>query len=317
MWRAMGKGAVQAALGNLPGGPHAYRVLTRELLGTQATHVDKLARVMPAYAALWNRVGVTLTDARIWFHEGGHTPYPLLAAFLLTGRGGLITNSEARISDRYLTRAVHGVLGTAWPEGAVPPARAAVLEALRFAHTIREVLTTTHGELWEGVDPRAIPLPAESADLCHSGGALEHYSEDRLRGFLRECLRVLRPGGVASHVFDHRDHLWHADRGWPFLAHLAWPEPMYRALFGHPLTFHNRLSPARVAALFEEAGFEKILHRRLIVPGLRWVEGEEILRGQPGISRRHLRRQFREMSDADLRSAAVHYLYRRPIARPR
>src|SRR2546421_412739 len=90
-------------------------------------------------------------------------------------------------------------------------------------------------EVWQsrcGVERAALPLSADSVDLCHSGGALEHYPPDALRAFLAECFRILRPGGVASHVFDHRDHLHHADRRWPFLAHLALPDAMYELLYG-------------------------------------------------------------------------------------
>ena len=41
MWRALAKGAVLAAFGHAPSGTALYRRLTRELIGTQATHVDK------------------------------------------------------------------------------------------------------------------------------------------------------------------------------------------------------------------------------------------------------------------------------------
>jgi SAM-dependent methyltransferase len=149
-------------------------------------------------------------------------------------------------------------------------------------------------------------------DLCHSGGILEHCHPEELTAFLRECFRILRPGGVASHVFDHRDHLHHADHGWPFLAHLALPDPLYTLLCGHPLTYHNRLPPAQVMPLFEAAGFEKIADRRLILPDRRYVEGEEALAGRPGVHRSLLARRFRKLSEVDRRTAAAHYLYRKP-----
>jgi SAM-dependent methyltransferase len=312
MWRAAAKGLALATLGRLPAGARAYRHLTREALGTQATHVDKLARVLPAYAALWRTLGVELDGARLWFHEGGHTPFPHLASFLLTGRGAVVTNVEARLSDRYLGRAVERALAIAWPETADAAARRATLEPLRWAHAARAAVDATGGEHEDGVRPAEIPCASESVDLCHSGGALEHYPEPELRAFLAECRRVLRPGGLASHVFDHRDHLWHADRRWPYLAHLAWPEPAYRALFGHALGYHNRLAPARVQALFAEAGFERVLVRRLRVPELTWVDDvAEIEAGRPGLPPRLLARAHRGISAADLRTAAAHYLYRR------
>src|SRR4029453_6651848 len=98
---------------------------------------------------------------------------------------------------------------------------------------------------------------------------------------------------------------------WPFLAHLALPEPLYRAAFGHPLGYHNRLSPTEVAVRFAAAGFARIAVRRMILPA-RAYGGEAAARGgRAGLSRRWLARRFRAWSDADLRTAAAHYLYRK------
>jgi hypothetical protein len=50
----------------------------------------------------------------------------------------------------------------------------------------------------------------------------------------------------------------------------------------------------------------------VILPDRRYVEEREIMAGQPGIPRRLLAPRFREASDADLRTAAAHYLFRKP-----
>ncbi|HZT40740.1 MAG TPA: methyltransferase domain-containing protein [Chthonomonadaceae bacterium] len=173
-------------------------------------------------------------------------------------------------------------------------------------------VAAVEGKVYAGVNAGALPLASESIGLCHSGGALEHYRPEALSAFLAECYRILRPGGVLSHVFDHRDHLRHADRQWPFLAHLALPGPLYALLCGHPLLYHNRLLPGEIMALFESAGFEQIAVRRLILPDSRYVEGDEALQGQPGLRRSYLARRFRHAAEADLRTAAAHYLYRKP-----
>lgn len=64
--------------------------------------------------------------------------------------------------------------------------------------------------------------------------------------------------------------------------------------------------------LFEEAGFEPIAVRRMIYPDRRYVEGEEALEGRPGVERSRLKGRFQNASDSDLRTAAAHYLYRKP-----
>jgi SAM-dependent methyltransferase len=314
MWRALAKGAAQAAFGGVPGGARLYRRLTREVMGTQATHVDKLARVWPGYARLWQERGVKLAGARLWVHEGGWTPFPFVAGHLLTGTGVTVTNVEGQLLDRHCAGAVSGALATSFPEGVVPDQRQHSLEALRWAESVLDVVRVTGGTLHQPVDPARLPLASSSIDLCHSGGTLEHYPPARLAAFLVECWRVLRPGGVASHVVDHRDHLHHADARWPFLAHLAVPEWLYRPLYGHALGYHSRLRPAEIVALFEAAGFERICVRRMVLPERRWIDDGLPVTGAPGLPRALLAPRFRELSDDDLRTAAAHYLFRRPIS---
>jgi SAM-dependent methyltransferase len=207
------KSALLFACGWMPGGTHLYRELTRSVMGTQQTHVDKLSRVWPGYVEVWHsRGGRALEGLDVWVHEGGWTPYPFLINYLLTGKGGVVTNSSGHILDRYLAHAIDGALTTAVPTTSIPPERRAFLEALRGTGQAAEAIAAVGGASCAGIAPDKIPLPANSIDLCHSGGALEHYRPEALSAFMRECYRVLRPGGVASHVFDHRDHLHHADK---------------------------------------------------------------------------------------------------------
>jgi SAM-dependent methyltransferase len=312
MWRALAKAAGLFAFGRLPGGAKLYRRITREIMGTQATHVDKLKRVWPGYVRVWQDLcGVKLEGSTIWVHEAGWTPFSAFSTYLLTGRGGVLTNSSGHLLDRFLARAVNGALSCALPESLVPPARRLDIGRLCWAASTGEALDAIGCRRHEGVDSSRIPIDDESVDLVHSGGVLEHYAEPRLRAFLRECRRILRPGGVASHVFDHRDHLIHADGRWPFLTHLAWPRPAYQLLFGHELLFHNRLLPEQVKVIFQESGFQLLALRRMILPAGAYVSDAEVLGAHQGISRRFLSSAYRQASDLDLRTAAAHYLFKK------
>ncbi len=312
MLRAFAKGALHLGLGWAPGGVELYHHAAWQLLGTQASHIVKQARVTPGYCQAWDRIcGLRLEGLDLWVHDAGGTPFWALAGHLLTGRPVQLTNRHARMLDRHIPRAVQGVLGMELPAELGTPGRRAAVSACRWLDRRDAVLERTAATLHEGIAPEAIPIDDASVDLSHSGGALEHLEPDELAAFIRECHRVLRPGGVASHIVDHRDHLHHADRGLPFLAHLALREPAYRALRGHPLGYHNRLSPSRIAAMFQEAGFEPIAQRRLVIPARRYVEDAVALQAEPGLPRQLLVGEHRDISELDLRTAACHNLFRK------
>lgn len=311
MLRALGKAAVLTVAGRAPGGVRVYRELTRRWLGTQRSHVDKLARVWPGYVELWRDL-VELDGAEVWVYEGGWTPFPSFATFLATGSAGVVTNREARLADRYLRPALEAAIALPLPELPGLEDRRRRLESLRGARSALGAVHALGGRVLR-VGDGPVPLSPASVDLCHSGGVLEHHRPEELAAFLAACRRILRPGALMSHVVDHRDHLHHADPRLPFLNHLRFGDRTYRALFGHRLLFHNRLLPSEVAELLERAGFERLAVRRLILPEHRWVESEdEALAGEPGIDRSELAPRFRSASDADLRTAAAHYLYRNP-----
>lgn len=314
MWRGLAKGALLSAFGRIPGGARAYRTLTREWMGTQITHVDKLRRVWPDYVRAWrSHTGLELEGADVWVHEGGWTPFPFFANYLVTGRAGVVTNHEGRLLDRYLAAAVNGAVSCELPDMPDMATRRAELEPLRWSATARDAVEAIGGRLLESIELGHILLDDGSVDLCHSAGTLEHHDLETIRVFLQECRRILRPGGVMSHVLDHRDHLHHADPDWDFLTHLRLSPRAYAVLCGHPLLYHNRLLPSQVAAMFEQAGFERIAVRRMLLPSRRYVDTEEeALAGDPGNERARIAACFRHASDADLRTAAAHYLYRKP-----
>ena len=71
--------------------------------------------------------------------------------------------------------------------------------------------------------------------------------------------------------------------------------------------------PGAVAGLFREAGFERIALRRMLLPSRRYLaDGSDMSGGDFGVARAKLAPRFRAASDDDLRTAAAHYLYRKP-----
>jgi SAM-dependent methyltransferase len=312
--RGIAHASLLFAVAHLPGGPRAYHTVTRGLLRSQRRVIQKLRRVWPGYARVWReRCGLDLEGRTIWVHEPGWVPFAPLAAYLLSGSGGVLTSTADQPSNRYVGTTVRAVLESELAtNGAAGPARRALIADLAGGDVAR-LLRATGGEIATGVDPSALPLASASVDLCHSGGTLEHYRPEVLAGFLRESFRILRAGGVASHVYDHRDHLRHVDDHWPFLLHMALPDDVYRVLFGHRLMFHNRLAPGEVAALFEAAGFERIAARRFLLPDKRYVDEGAAEAGEAGVPAWLASGRLGRLSTEDRHTAAIHYLYRKPV----
>lgn len=100
--------------------------------------------------------------------------------------------------------------------------------------------------------PEAIedtPLPDESFDVIYSHAALEHVSDPARSA--ASIARLLRPGGVTSHVVDLRDH---RDFEHPH-AFLGYPEWLWRRSGNHR-GWPNRWRASDWREGFEAAGLE-------------------------------------------------------------
>jgi SAM-dependent methyltransferase len=93
-----------------------------------------------------------------------------------------------------------------------------------------------------------------SIDVTFSNAVLEHSSD--LPAAIDELARVTRPGGLAIHQVDHRDH---RDFERP-LEYLLLTEEEYEQLFTHfKGECGNRYRPDELRQLFESSGFEVLL----------------------------------------------------------
>ena len=93
-------------------------------------------------------------------------------------------------------------------------------------------------------------IPTASVDFIWSQAVLEHVRRAEFTEYLRETRRVLKPGGIASHEIDLRDHLGGALNNLRVSSRTWEADWMVRSGF-----YTNRLSQPEILAAFAAAGF--------------------------------------------------------------
>lgn len=105
-----------------------------------------------------------------------------------------------------------------------------------------------------------LPIPSQSWDGLFSKFVLEHLSWRKVKGFMAECHRILKPGGIAVFVTANLEAQMKA-----VLNKEAWSEDDISMIFGgqemEPWdvnAHHCGFSPAYAVKLFKEAGFYRV-----------------------------------------------------------
>lgn len=256
-WRL--KGALRHTCLALPHGVRLYRWLTSEVLGSHAGMAAKWFRVFPAHIrVLQETYGAEARAQRLWCFDSGTTVAAGLAIALATDVPGLLTDREDTPSRRYLPccRAVLTDAGPGLAQLSLAPAeRLTALLALPW-HT--EPFDILHAAGMTFGPGHALAEDDEwrgTIGCVFSAGTLEHYAPPALEAEVARMARALHPGGVMSHVVDHRDHRWHADKRLCPLEHLCCDEDLYLRRAGNPLDYHNRWLRSRYVDLFTRHGF--------------------------------------------------------------
>ena len=298
-WRL--KRLIRHGLLGMPAGAKMYRWLTYQVLGSMSRMPAKWFRVFPSRIEVLRRFfGDEARSQRLWCFDSGATMAAGLAMAIATDAPGLLTDRWDRLCDRYCETSRRvlcekgpdmGRLSDA-PEDRVEwiLAQTANKKAVRSLAAIGMAYAGDHSAAdrpeWRG-----------RVGCVFSGGTLEHYTPQDLEREVARMAAALQPDGVMSHVVDHRDHRWHADKSVGPLAHLMLEDEEYDRCFGNPLEYHNRWLRSQYVALFSRHGF------RVECEALRTYHVD-----MPPLDRARLAPRFRDADEEDLSSLVTHFV---------
>lgn len=296
------KAAVRRTLLAVPQGAALYRYLTARLLGTQHGMAAKWFRVFPAHArVLREKFGTGARNAPLWCFDSGTTPAAGFAAAIVSDEEGLLTDRWGRLADTYLetSREILRRQGAelAALSGADGKRFERVCDAVTNCTRSEEALAAVRMSYASRHAAAASARWRGRIGLVFSAGTFEHYTPSQVEEELLVMREALRPGGVLSHVVDHRDHRWHADKTiTPFL-HLTLDSREYQKRFSNPLDYHNRWMKSDWVACLSKHGFE--------------VEARTVIAATPDLvplAREKMAPEFREVAEDDLASLVTHFV---------
>jgi SAM-dependent methyltransferase len=152
-------------------------------------------------------------------------------------------------------------------------------------------------------DATATGLPDNSVDLSFSIAVLEHIPYKTLTEMLREAYRILRPGGIAYHEIDLRDHFAEFDSSISTVNFLKFGDKAWRWLGQNGIHYHNRLRASDFRALFRD--FELIA-----------FETRTDERAPEALKRLRIVDRFKDYDLADLAVSVIVVVARKPDTLP-
>jgi len=267
-WRL--KSLIRHSLLALPSGDRFYRWLTVSLLGTNAGMAYKWFRVMPAHVrVLQEFFPDDPRGQRLWCFDSGATMAAGLAIAVASDMPGLLTDRTDRLRERYcwVSRRVLKEQGEALATlAAAPVQRVADLLLNTDELGVQQALATMAITYAPRHAVALEPVWRGQLGCVFSAGTLEHYTPEALEQEVAGMAHALKPGGVLSHVVDHRDHRWHADKTVHPLAHLTMEEECYQRQFANTLEYHNRWLRGRYVDLYRRYGFRVECRDAVVYP---------------------------------------------------
>jgi SAM-dependent methyltransferase len=270
-WRI--KGAIQQALGHLPGGERAHYLLQRKVGGLRNFErecdikVDDL-RIMVGHL---RSAGVDLGRARLLEIGTGWYPtfpfalhllgVPSIATFDLNRylKPDLVQRLAARLGHHLALLAELAGVDEASVRARHAALRAEVDRAITSGTLDLRQITGGAIAYHAPADAAATGLPAGSVDVIFSNSVLEHVPGPVIDAMFAEAARVLAPSGLMFHSVNCGDHYAYSDKTINQLHYLQFDEASWRR-WNNAFLYQNRLRAIDFVQAAERAGFSITLN---------------------------------------------------------
>ena len=260
-WRV--KGAIQKALGYVPGGRRIHGELQRRAGGLADfgrecdIKVDDWSLMVKHLRAC----GVAVAGAT--YVELGAGSFPTLPMCLyLAGAERVYTLDQHRHIDRELVeeladRLMNHIALIAdvarRPEPEITALQRAMVTALRRGGSLA-VATANVVDYRAPTDTGATALPAGTIDVVFSNSVLEHMQAPAIEAAFTEALRILKPGGLMFHSVNCGDHYAYIDRSINQLHYLQYSDDEWER-WNNAFLYQNRLRAKEFTRMARAAGF--------------------------------------------------------------
>ncbi|NUO18830.1 methyltransferase domain-containing protein [bacterium] len=300
------KALTQKALWALPGGIYLNAAVSKLRAGHSA-EAELLRKHAPNYLrhmAALRRHGFEISGEKTFLEIG--TGWDVNVAFLarLTGFGRVVTVDAFR---HLQTKQIEACVKL-FPQLAGELCTSFSLDEESLRRKIDEGSRISGEEFcgWAGIEYIA-PISREygeietgTCDVVYSTAVFEHIYVADVIETLKQIHRVLKPGGVTTHVIDLKDHFAYYQPGLPYNHFLRFSESEWMKWAGNPMSFTNRLLASDWERLFRDSGLDVVQFEEVIETSL------------PEMDKGLLHEDFRHRSERDLRVGELHVIARKP-----
>jgi SAM-dependent methyltransferase len=260
-WRL--KGAIQKALGYMPGGRRLHYELQRRAGGLADfgrecdTKVDDW-RLMMGHL---RTCGVPVTGATMLEVGAGRFPtFPVCLYFAGAERIYALDLERQLelplvqdLADRLINHLALIAEVTRRPEHELAALQRAMVTALRRGGSVA-VATSNVVDYRAPADATDTALPAGTIDVVYSNSVLEHVPGPEIERMFTESLRILRPGGVMFHSVNCGDHYAYVDPSIDQLHYLQYSDVDWQR-WNNAFLYQNRLRAKEFTRMARAAGF--------------------------------------------------------------